>query len=42
MEQVKQIRERLERAQYEVDVSAVAEAIVARLLEGRALPPKKA
>jgi hypothetical protein len=40
MEQVKEIRERVERAEYRVDATAVADAIVRRLLEGRLLPPK--
>ena len=38
MDQLTEIRERLEREQYQVDATAVAAAIVRRLLEGRTLP----
>ena len=37
MDQVKDIQERVERRQYEVDPTKVASAIVRRLLEGRTL-----
>lgn len=33
---MKEIRERLEREQYEIDAAAVAQALVERLLAGRA------
>lgn len=38
MEQVQEIRERLERDDYRIDADAVAEAIMKRLCDGRALP----
>jgi anti-sigma28 factor (negative regulator of flagellin synthesis) len=36
MAKMKEIRERLEREQYEIDAAAVAQALVERLLAGRA------
>jgi hypothetical protein len=35
MAKMNEIRERLEREQYEIDVAAVAQALVERLLAGR-------
>ena len=37
MDQVKEIQERVERREYQVDPTKVASAIVRRLLEGRTL-----
>lgn len=37
--EVEQLRERIQRAEYDVDPRAVADAIVERLLAGRALRP---
>lgn len=39
MSQVQEIRQRVERQQYEVDHDAVARALIERLLAGRSVPP---
>ncbi len=39
MTNMHEIRERVEREQYQVDTHAVARALIERLLAGRAVPP---